>query len=205
LEEPEKPKDPLPTPKEEAAQPAAAAPAAPPKPAVPRSWAQLAAGNQARSAAAAAAAANRPAASAPQPKQSAPAPTSAQATPATSSVPAAIAREASPDSNKEGSTGGWQTAGAGHDRKQSRTHNAPAVGQDGRVRAFVKNVTDDIDAEALKSLLSKFGEVVYFDVARQKVCIPLHMTLIFKADTMRIESSLRRIQNRRRFPWCRQR
>jgi hypothetical protein len=167
--EPEKPKDPVPTPSAEPAQPAAA-PAAPPKPAVPRSWAQLAAGNRAtQAAAAAAAAAPRSATTASQPKQSAPAPPSSQPTSAVPSAPNATAREPSPDSNKDGSTGGWQTAGAGHDRKQSRTHNAPVVGQDGRVRAFVKNVTDDVDAEALKSLLSKFGEVIYFDVARQKV------------------------------------
>ena len=90
-----------------------------------------------------------------------------------------MAREASPDSNKEGSTGGWQTAGADHVRKQSRAANAnapqlgqsggPQQGHDGRVRAFVKNVTEEVDAEQLKSALSKFGEVVYFDVARVKV------------------------------------
>jgi hypothetical protein len=161
--EPEKPLDPAPTPKAEA--PVAATPSAPPKPAVPRSWAQLAAGNQAKAAAAAAAApAARQAPTASSQPKSAAAP--AAATPTQS----AQARETSPDSQKEGSQGGWQTAGQEHSRKQSRAQNAPAVGNDGRVRAFVKNVTEDVEADLLKSVLAKFGEIVYFDVARQKVC-----------------------------------
>ena len=182
LAEPEKPTDPLPTPKNEAATPAtsapapaAAAPSAPPKPAVPRSWAQLAAGNQAKAAAASAPAPRAaPAPSASQPKTTPSAPAAQPA--AAPSAP----RDASPDSAKEGSTGGWQTAGADHTRKPSKPANAVG-GSDGRVRAFVKNVTEEVDADALKSVLAKFGEIVYFDVARQKVCrfplftfIPFH-------------------------------
>lgn len=165
--EPEKPQDPVPTPKtEEPAQPVASTPAAPPKPAVPKSWAQLAAGNQAKAAAAAAAPAARqaPSPAAPSQPKAAPAPAAPAAAP---SAPAA--REASPDSAKEGSTGGWQTAGADHARKQSRAQNAPTQSHDGRVRAFVKNVTEDVDADALKQVLSRHGDIVYFDVARQKV------------------------------------
>jgi hypothetical protein len=180
--ESEKPKDPVATPTAEPAQPATA-PAAPPKPAVPRTWAQLASGNRTAATAATATAAAAPtatvlatrqASAATQPKPSAPAPASAQPTSTAPSAPSAPPRETSPDSNKDGSTGGWQTAGAEHTRKQSRAHNAPAVSQDGRVRAFVKNVTEDVEAEALKSLLSKFGELVYFDVSRPKVCSILY-------------------------------
>ncbi|KIW02569.1 hypothetical protein, variant [Verruconis gallopava] len=166
IEQPEKPQDPSPTPATETAAPAAATPSAPPKAAVPLSWAQRAAGPQAAKAAVPAARQAPAASTSTQAKPSASAP-AAQPAPAASSTPA---REASPDSNKDGSTGGWQTAGADHSRKQSRAHNAnsPATGQDGRVRAFVKNVTEDVDADALKQVLSRYGEIVYFDVARQK-------------------------------------
>lgn len=176
IAEPEKPQDPLPTPKAEPQEPApapvAAAPSAPPKPAVPKSWAQLAAGNQAK----AAAAAPKPAPSAPAQSQPQPA-ASAKPTPSAPAATTAAAREASPDST-QGSTGGWQTAGADHTRKQSRPANAPAQaqqGHDGRIRAFVKNVTEEVDADALKKELAKHGEIVYFDVARVKVSSPLMM------------------------------
>jgi hypothetical protein len=60
-------------------------------------------------------------------------------------------------------------AGAEHSRKVSRTQTQPTVGENGRVRAYVKNVYAAVDAEELKSVLSKYGELAYFDVNRQKV------------------------------------
>lgn len=167
--EPEKAKEAAPTPApaaKEAPKPTAA-PSGPPKPAVPKTWAQLASARVA--AAAAPAPTSSPSAPAPsKPSQQAAAP--ANASPATS-TPAPPVREPSPaDSQKEGSTGGWQTAGHEHSRKASRAQAQPLVSQDGKVRAYVKNVYQSVDADALKAALSKYGELAYFDVSRPKAC-----------------------------------
>jgi hypothetical protein len=159
----EKPKAPAPTPAPAKATPPPVA-AAPPKPAVPKSWAQLVAPKTP--------AASTPAptqAAAPQPKAAAPTPSATQPKPAAASTPAAPpARQPSPaGSQQEGSSGGWQTAGAEHNRSKSRVQ-APIVGPDGKVRAYVKNVYTGVDADELKAHLTKFGELAYFDVSRAK-------------------------------------
>jgi hypothetical protein len=172
--EPEKPKDPAPTPAPERKQTPkpAATPAAPAKPSAPKTWAQLASQNRATAAANAAASSAATSTAAPansQPKAAAPA-TAAAPTPSTPTTKAPPAREPSPaDSGKEGSTGGWQTAGADHSRKASRAQAQPAVGPEGRVRAYVKNVYQSVDADELKAHLAKYGELFYFDVSRAKV------------------------------------
>jgi hypothetical protein len=90
--------------------------------------------------------------------------------PATVVTPTTPAREPSPaEGSQEGSSGGWQTAGAEHSRKQSRSQTQPPP-NDGRVRAYVKNVYPEVGSEELKAALSKYGEIVYFDISRQKVC-----------------------------------
>jgi chemotaxis protein histidine kinase CheA len=161
----DKPKAPAPTPAPAKATPPPVA-AAPPKPAVPKSWAQLVAPK------APIASAPAPAqAAAPQPKAAAPTLAATQPKHAATSAPTAPARQPSPaGSQQEGSSGGWQTAGAEHNRSKSRAQ-APIVGLDGKVRAYVKNVYAGVDADELKAHLTKFGELAYFDVSRAKVCL----------------------------------
>ncbi|KAF2671411.1 hypothetical protein BT63DRAFT_216295 [Microthyrium microscopicum] len=170
----EKPAEPTPTPAEPKAAPKAAP--VPTKPATPMSWAQRLSANSARQAAASASAAPAaasaaPAASTPAPKP-APQSSSTQATAPTTAPAqtAAPAREPSPvDSNQEGSTGGWQMAGADHSRTKSRSAQAgPQTTDNGHVRAYVKNVYQTVGAEDLKAALSKYGELAYFDISRQK-------------------------------------
>ncbi|CAL5872250.1 uncharacterized protein PFLUO_LOCUS6511 [Penicillium psychrofluorescens] len=59
---------------------------------------------------------------------------------------------------------GWQTAGSDHKKTQSR------AGEEQTVLAYVKNVTDKVDASLLKQTLSRFGKLRYFDVSRPKNC-----------------------------------
>jgi Nuclear transport factor 2 (NTF2) domain len=172
------PKEPAPTPAvpEPKAAPKVAAVPTPAKPAVPKTWAQLASANSASAAAAAAAAAaapvSSPVANVTQAKAS---PAVATHTPSTSATPIPTTtpqRQHSPaDSNQEGSSGGWQTAGADHSRNKSRSHTGPTLSENGTVRAYVKNVFQSVTADALRAELSKYGELSYFDVSRQKVCI----------------------------------
>jgi hypothetical protein len=160
----EKPKAPTPVPAKTAPPVVAAAP---PKPAVPKTWAQLVTVKNAPVASTPAPV--QPAAT--QPKAAAQAPTTTQATPAAASTSTPPVRQPSPaGSQQEGSSGGWQTAGAEHSRTKSRAQ-APIVGPDGKVRAYVKNVYSGVDADELKAHLSKFGELAYFDVSRAKVCL----------------------------------
>ncbi|KAB8267497.1 hypothetical protein BDV30DRAFT_36998 [Aspergillus minisclerotigenes] len=89
--------------------------------------------------------------------QSVPAPTAAAATP----TPATDSTPSQPPSN-DGS--GWQTAG--HDHKKTQ----PRASDDQNVMAYIKNVTDKVDATLLKQTLSRFGKLKHFDVSRQKNC-----------------------------------
>ncbi|KFY80642.1 hypothetical protein V499_00533 [Pseudogymnoascus sp. VKM F-103] len=168
----ETPKDPVPTPAvtKPAAPKAAPVPAAPAK---PMSWANRAA---------AAAAAARPAVPAvpavPAPKtaspapaqQRAPAPAAAQAAVAVA-VPAQAAAPASPTANKENEapqSQGWQTAGADTKRQRPQSISAP-LEKEGTM-GYVRNVTEAVQADALRAALAAHGELVYFDINRQKNC-----------------------------------
>lgn len=168
ISEPEKPKDPEPTPAlspakpepaQPVAQPAQAAPAAPAKPAAPKTWANLAA------------AAHRvvtPAVTAPQPSTSAvpaqpkAAPVPVQAAPATAGAPA---RETSPAGQQDE----WNTVGGDHKRQQSKAQASTGAQEASQNRAYIKNVSETIDAKDLRATLEKYGEISYFDIARQKV------------------------------------
>jgi len=172
----EKPVDPTPTPAESKPAPK---PTAAPKPAVPLSWAQRAAASSksaAQAAAPAAAAtpthASTKAVATPSPAPVA-TPTSAptkSAAPAPATPTAVPPRQPSPaDSTQDGSNGGWQTAGGDHSRNKSRSQPAASMTDSGNVRAYVKNVYQTVNAEELRSTLSKYGELAYFDVSRQKV------------------------------------
>ncbi|ELR05950.1 hypothetical protein VC83_08206 [Pseudogymnoascus destructans] len=155
------PKDPLPTPAvtEAAAPKAAPVPAAPAK---PMSWANRAA---------AAAAAARPAMPAvPHPKTASPVPAQQRA-PAPAVAPAQAAAPASPTTNKENEgpqSQGWQTAGADTKRQRPQSISAP-LEKEGTM-GYVRNVTEAVQADALRAALAAHGELVYFDINRQKNC-----------------------------------
>ncbi|KAL1311726.1 hypothetical protein AAFC00_001823 [Neodothiora populina] len=171
----EKPKDPEPTPamspaKQPAAQPAAPAaqssPAAPAKPAAPKTWANLAAAAH-RVVMPAIPTPQSPASStAPQPKAAS---TLTQTTaPVPSAAPAsAAAGEPSPSAGQQDE---WTSVGGDHKRQQSKAQAAGGAQEAPQYRAYIKNVNDTIDAKDLRAELEKFGELLYFDVARQKNC-----------------------------------
>ncbi|KAF2659317.1 hypothetical protein K491DRAFT_712835 [Lophiostoma macrostomum CBS 122681] len=166
--EPEKPKDPAPTPAPAAQKPAAATPSVPSKPAAPRTWASLAASahkvvTPAVPVAPASQGSSQPKAPASAPSQPSPAP-AAQAT-----APApAPAREDSP-ATSQGEAAGWQSV-TGHKKEQSRAQNqAPVADSDNR-RAYIKNVYSQVEEPSLRSALTKFGEIEYLDISRQKNC-----------------------------------
>ncbi|KAL5344495.1 hypothetical protein ACLOAV_010476 [Pseudogymnoascus australis] len=154
------PKDPRPTPAvtKPAAPKAAPVPAAPAK---PMSWANRAA---------AAAAAARPAVPAvpavPAPKtaspapaqQRAPAPAAAQAAVA-AAAPAQAAAPASPTANKENEA----------PQSQAPTVHLRPLEKEGTM-GYVRNVTEAVQADALRAALAAHGELVYFDINRQKNC-----------------------------------
>lgn len=181
--EPEKPADPEPTPapvpaKTTTQQQPAAAPK-PAAPAAPMSWAsRAAAANRVATpakpvtpAAPASATSATPQSSAPAAKTTTPPSTAASSGPsaATPTAPAAQRQEfQSSESQDE-----WNTVGPSHNRQQSRQTNVQQEGP--QHRGYVKNVMDNVDVSELKAALEKFGKLLYFDVARQKVRLPCYM------------------------------
>ncbi|TKX27391.1 nuclear transport factor 2 domain-containing protein [Elsinoe australis] len=167
--EPEKPKEapvPSPSPAKKAAQPAAAAPApAPAKPSAPKTWANLAAAAHRVVTPAVPAAQPTPATPPTQPKAAATPAAQAPAQPAASAETAAP-REPSPAAEEQDE---WTSVG-GHGRQQSRAQTSNTAQEGPQTRAYIKNVTENVDDKQLRSLLEKFGEIVYFDVSRQKNC-----------------------------------
>ncbi|KAL9606290.1 MAG: hypothetical protein Q9179_000565 [Wetmoreana sp. 5 TL-2023] len=166
--EPEKPKDPDPTPVASPPKPAPAAhvqaptPTAPPKPAAPKTWANLVA-------------ANRVAAPAvPSPASSAsPAPSQPKNTPSTisqSSYSPAAAADDSQSRNQANGNASWQMAGTDNNRRQGRGQSISGTTDRETVLGYVKNVTDKVDASILKNTLNQYGKLAYFDVSRQKNC-----------------------------------
>lgn len=174
--QPEKPRDPDPTPVASPAKPSTAAPvenpttAAPSKPAAPKTWANLVAANRI----AAPAVPN----GAPPTSTASPAASQTKAAPPSSTnqsvTPPTTARETSPAKGQQNSNAGWQMAGSDNNKKQGRQHgSSPSVSGNQEVfLGYVKNVTDKVDASILKSTLSQYGKLLYFDVSRPKVCVP---------------------------------
>lgn len=163
--EPEKPKDPSPTPVAARASPPEA-----PKPAVsippkPMTWAnRVAAG------------APKPvvplkAATPPAPAQSrAPAPTVSQ--PAASKpaeAPAPAETPAPAPARKESQAGEWQTAGS-NSKQHSRPQSTMTSDNFNPNSCYIKFVTDKVNQDDLKAALAAHGELVYFDINRQKNC-----------------------------------
>ncbi|KAF2438683.1 hypothetical protein P171DRAFT_328586, partial [Karstenula rhodostoma CBS 690.94] len=155
--QPEKPKDPAPTP-----APKAAAPAAPAKPAVPKSWAALAASAHKVATPVMPAAATSQAPS--QAKSTTSAPSQPLAVPEKTSAPA---REISP-TNSQGDAAGWQTAGTKKEQARGQQVQPPSDAE--QRRAYIKNVYSQVEEGALKAALSKFGEIEHLDISRPKNC-----------------------------------
>jgi hypothetical protein len=184
VKEPEKPKDPVPSPAITRAQsttkpaptPAPAQPAAPPK---PLSWASRAA------------AAVGPVGTAPKPvvpvvapKTSTP-PAQTRATPpaakpAQPSTPTpATPSEKDKENNPAGA--GWQTAGSDHAKRQNRPQSISGPPEKEGTMGYVRNVTEKVVTEELKTALAAFGQLIYFDVNRGKVSPNTNFNFIMAA------------------------
>ena len=171
--QPEKPQDPDPTPVASPPKPAKAAPvetsvpAPPPKPAAPKTWANLVANNTTNRVAAPAVPSSQPsnpsATAAPNQPKTAPS-TNRSATPPTSA-----SDESSIKAQQNGNTG-WQMAGSENNKKQGRQHSQSVSANQNNVLGYVKNVTQKVDESILRSTLSQYGKLVYFDVNPSKVC-----------------------------------
>jgi hypothetical protein len=100
-----------------------------------------------------------------QPRQAAPAPAPAKQAPAAATQETTPAAAASKDQNDE-----WQTAGA-DSKRQNRPVSISGPQETGRegAMAYIKYVTDKVQADDLRAALAQYGELAYFDVNRQKV------------------------------------
>lgn len=152
--------------------PVATAPTEPEKPKgppKPMTWA-----NRAAAAAAAAAGSSAPKPVVPLPKTATPAaavpraPPVAATAPQPTHAPKAPESTTSPATTKEKEQGSqWETA---QTKRQNRPQSISAASTTKESpMAYIKYVTDKVQAEDLKEALSKFGELAYFDVHRQKV------------------------------------
>ncbi|KAK7966994.1 uncharacterized protein PG986_001271 [Apiospora aurea] len=153
-QEPEKPTDPSPTPPAQPPKPmtwagriAAAAAANTPKPALPKTAAPAAAAAPAQ----------------PRPAAQAAAPAAAQAA-ATTPAPAQTSEPAAAKESTE-----WQTAGGDNKRARPQSISAPRAEKEGTL-GYVKYVTEKVESEDLRAALAAHGELVYFDINRQKSC-----------------------------------
>ena len=164
--QPEKPRDPDPTPNASPPRPPKATSAAPPKSAAPQTWAERLASSKATTVTTTpngmkAAPPVTPSALKPKTANS---PTKEPMTPPTSTGEEAAAHP------QQSGASGWQTAGSDNKQRQSRQHSQSMSSNQGNVLGYVKNVTEKVDASILKSVLAGFGKLEYFDVSRQKVC-----------------------------------
>ena len=170
--QPEKPKDPEPTPIASPTEPIEAAPAQPQipaalaKPAAPKTWANLVAANRS-----AAPVVPSPAAStspAPSQAKAASAPANRTTPPPPSASDDTVGRPQQ-NGNTQNGNAGWQTAGTESSKRQGRQQSISGSPETDNVLGYVKNVTEKVDASLLKSALLHYGKLVYFDVSRQKV------------------------------------
>lgn len=153
----EKPATPEPSPAPEQKEAPAAEkeqPAAPVK-AMPKTWANIASKSGAN-------APVNPAIPVAPPKAT-PAPTPAAPADTPAAAPAASESAVSQESASNDGAG-WQTAGHDHKKTQSR------AGDEQTVQAYIKNVTDKVDAGLLKQTLSRYGKLKYLDISRPRVC-----------------------------------
>ncbi len=171
LKEPEKPKDPVPSPVVTRAQPTAkpapvpAQPAAPPK---PLSWASRAA--------AAVSTPPKPAVPAVAPKTSTPPAQTRAAPPAAKPVQTSTPTPVTPgekDKENNPAGAGWQTAGSDHAKRQNRPQSISGPPEKEGTMGYVRNVTEKVATDELRTALAAFGQLIYFDVNRSKVRLNL--------------------------------
>ncbi|KAI5370396.1 Putative Ras GTPase-activating protein-binding protein [Septoria linicola] len=172
--EQETPKDPEPTgaptpPKQETQKPASAPAPKPAAPAVPKTWASLAA-SAAKTIAPVVPQPVAQAAKTVQQKAAAAVPTAPAAAVANAITPNTPSAPSSQDAKGNDSQDEWTAVGSGHNRNASKQTNAAPQQQEPQYRGYIKNVADNVEAGKLKAELEKFGEVTYFDIARQKNC-----------------------------------
>jgi hypothetical protein len=166
IKEPEKPKDPLPSPAVTRAPsttkvPTPAQPAAPAK---PLSWASRAA--------AAVGTAPKPAVPVVAPKTTATPPAQARApptqaakpTPTTTQTPV-TPNEKDKENTPQGS--GWQTAGSDQ-KRQNRPQSISSPPEKEGTMGYVRNVTEKVSTEELRAALALHGALIYFDINRTK-------------------------------------
>jgi hypothetical protein len=185
--EPEKPKEPEPTPAvspPKAVTPtpapeAAPAPAPVPK-AAPKTWANLVAANRAPPPAV--------------PTSTSPAPQQKPATPAAQSqTPPSGPADTTKAQASSGNGSEWQSVGD-HGKRQGRPQVATTGEPQGIVLAYIKNVNERVDAALLKETLAKYGKIAYFDVSRQKVYCSLSLYVHCIDANLTTELCVRRIR-----------
>lgn len=175
VQESEKPKDPTTTPVAPRQPPApAAAPAPiPARSSKPMTWAShiAAAAGPPRVSPAMPLTKPAPTSATARPTAAAPSTTSSQA-PATSPQVSETAAPVAP--TKEVVTE-WQTAGSDSKRQnRPQSISGPPADKDGTL-GYVKYVTEKVVREELEGALAQYGELVYFDINRQKVRFLLRM------------------------------
>lgn len=165
--EPEPTRAPSP-PKQEAQKPAPAPAPKPAAPAVPKTWASLAAS-----------AAKTVAPAIPQPVAQAAKAVAQKTATATPTAPASATNPATPitpsapssqDAKANDSQDEWTAVGSAHNRNASKQTNSAPQQQEPQFRGYIKHVSDNVDGNKLRAELEKFGDLLYFDIARQKNC-----------------------------------
>jgi len=170
IKEPEKPAEPTPSPAI-SRLPSTTKPTAPVQPAAPAkplTWA---------SRAAAAAGPPKPAVPVVASKTSTP-PAQTRAAPPTTSAKSAPTQTTTvtvPASEKDKENtpqtpGGWQTAGSDHAKRQNRPQSISGPPEKEGTMGYVRNVTEKVQEAELRSALSTFGNLIYFDINRGKNC-----------------------------------
>ena len=147
------------SPKQAPAQPVTEAP----KSTMPKTWANLVAGSNNKT----------PPVAVPQ--NPAPASSSTANQPKVAPALASQSAAAAPVVNQDAETpttphssgSEWQTARNDHGRKQARPQGQPPALENSR--AYIKNIGENIDSQMLRTLLTRFGELQYLDINRQKV------------------------------------
>lgn len=169
--EPETPKDPEPTriatPSKQDAPKTAPAPK-PAAPAVPKTWASLAA-SAAKTVTPVIPQPVAQAAKSIQQKAAAAVPTAPAAAIANAITPNTPSAPSSQDAKGNDSQDEWTAVGGSHNRNASKQANIVPQQQEPQYRGYIKNVADNVEGAKLRAELEKFGEVTYFDIARQKV------------------------------------
>lgn len=174
VKEPEKPKDPVPSPAITRAQSTtkptpAPTPAQPAAPAKPLSWASRAA-----AAVGPVGTAPKPAIPAVAPKTSTPPAQTRAAPPAAKPAQASTPTPVTPsekDKENNPAGAGWQTAGSDHAKRQNRPQSISNPPEKEGTMGYVRNVTEKVGTEELKTALAAFGQLIYFDVNRGKVSL----------------------------------